>query len=92
MIKAVLFDRKAFTHDAIERICRETGGHYGGALIDPAMANCLESFPNGEIHFSVSSGKNKEVINCKGDMEKFIHVNSKYGPQRKEEVDETAIG
>lgn len=77
MIRAMCFNKLAFSLKEIERICRETGGTFGGCLGEAERVNCIESFPNGDIYLT-HAANHKNVVNCHNDIEKFIYVN-RYG-------------
>lgn len=80
MIRAVCFNRKFFTLEALRKICAETMGKWGGYLTDPSMVNCIESFPDGSIYFSFTEKiVNKNIYNCQDDINKFIQANIQYG-------------
>ena len=80
MIRAVCFNKKSFSPHVLKRICEETKGIMGGCLIDPALVNCIESFPDGNIYLSyVSSNIPKNVYNCKDDINRFIQANKNFG-------------
>lgn len=80
MIRAVCFNKKSFAAHVIKRICAETKGVMGGCLTDPALVNCIESFPDGNIYLSyVGSNMPKNVYNCKDDINRFIQANKNFG-------------
>ena len=80
MIRAVCFNKKSFAAHVIKRICAETKGVMGGCLTDPALVNCIESFPDGTIYLSyVGNNMPKNVYNCKDDINRFIQANKNFG-------------
>lgn len=88
MIHAVCFNRKAFERDTFSKILSQTGGMDAGNLTNTVW-NCIESFPDGNIYKSFVTEqemKDKGIINCQDDIEKFIYVNQ-YGTNKKEEED-----
>ena len=61
----------------------DTKGKLGGFLTDPAMVNCVESFPDGHIYLSYIGGSvSKHIYNCHNDMNRFIQVNM-YGKKER---------
>lgn len=79
MIRAICFNADVFTEEVRNKILQETGGQWGGWLAENIQPNCIESFPNGYIYYSLVTEKNTQgVTDCRNDIQQFIYVNS-YG-------------
>lgn len=79
MIRAICFNADVFKEEVRDKILQETGGQWGGWLAEDIQPNCIESFPNGCIYYSlVTVSDTQGVTNCHNDIQRFIYVNS-YG-------------
>ena len=86
MVNAVCFNLKVFRPEVLAEIVNETGGRMGGYLGEESQVNCLQSFADGTLFYSFcwkqEIDRNK-IIDCCGDVDKFIHVNRHYGERHE---------
>lgn len=82
MVRAVCFNRKAFSAKVLKHICMQVGCQFQGFLTDAAVVNCVESFPDGSIFLSYVGRVDKKTINCHSDIKRFITINTLYGVEK----------
>lgn len=90
MVNAVCFNNHVFAPDVLDRILKETNGKLIGCLGNDSQVNCIESFADGTICYSFcweAKRKQKDVIDCHNDVEKFIYVN-RFNPTKQEKENE----
>jgi len=91
MVRAVCFNKKAFTDEGFLDLLNRLEAEDGGTLAFTRPVNCVESFPNGTLCRSHTErdwpGLYSAVINCDDNIEKFIYVNS-YGTRSKPSYEE----
>lgn len=91
MVRAVCFNKKAFTDEGFIGLLNQLKAEDGGTLTFTRPVNCVESFPNGTLCRSYAEsdmlGTLSTAINCGEDIELFVYVNS-YGTRNKPDYED----